>query len=422
MKTSAPGQADAWLVIDDYHEIADEPRAEDFVRGSRSGFFRPASDCQPRSTVVDLDEDLLYGDAFEVHPDGARDGQPGSRRGSRGSQRQLSALCLVLLRTVGLRSSGSRRFLCRDRGRTPDQVPESLYRFFADEVFTSLGSDVQARNNDALGCASSLNRELAGALLGTDSANAVVANALDVGILVEREARLDIHPLARAFLKERVRRLGSVPAEGAVETCITHYRLRGEWDAAFDTAASNACVDDLEALMREALAELLDTGRLQTVELWNDVASEMGLSAPIFLLSRGEVALRLGRRIEAMSNAQAAAERDPRLAYRAMSIAGTAAHLASREEDALAFFARAEAAAATESERRDASWGELRCLIDLEDSGAHAALARLSEGISLGQPREFVRAAAHLLYLQTRQGSLDLEHADIAYDVLPGPR
>ena len=70
-----------------------------------------------------------------------------------------------------------------------------------------------------------------------------------------------------------------------------------------------------------------------------------------------------------------------------MSIAGTAAHLASREEDAIAFFARAEAAAETEAERRDASWGELRCRIDLEDPGADAALARLSEGTPLGQPR-----------------------------------
>ena len=214
-------------------------------------------------------------------------------------------------------------------------------------------------------------------------------------------------------------RLGLAPACGAVETCISHYRLRSEWDAAFDTAATNSSVADLEALMREALAELLDAGRLQTVAAWNDVASDMGLSEPIFLLSRAEVALRLGRLIEAISNAQAAADHDRGLAYRAMAIAGRAAHLASREEDAREFFGRAAVVAATEAERRDASWGELTCLIDLENPGAHAALDRLSEGISLGQPREFVRAAAHLLYLQIRQGSLDLEQADIAYDVLP---
>ena len=239
------------------------------------------------------------------------------------------------------------------------------------------------------------------------------------GFSLSEAMRLDIHPLARAFLKERVGRLGLAAAPGAVETCVCHYRLRGEWDAAFDTAANNASVDELEALMRDALAELLDAGRLRTVRAWNDVASDMGLSRPIFLLARAEVALKLGRLIEAVSNAQSAAERERGIAYRAMCIAGTAAHLASREEDARAFFGRAEAVATTESERRDASWGALTCLIDLEDPGAHAALERLSEGISLGQPREFVRAAAHLLYLQIRQGSLDLEQADTAYEVLP---
>ncbi len=44
------------------------------------------------------------------------------------------------------------------------------------------------------------------------------------------------------------------------------------------------------------------------------------------------------------------------------------------------------------------------------------------KGNPLGQPREFVRAAAHLLYLQIRQGSLDLEQADTAYEVLPSGR
>ena len=270
-----------------------------------------------------------------------------------------------------------------------------------------------------LSVAPALSRELAATLLGADPASAVVGSAVDMGILVERGDRLDLHPLARAFLKERVGRLGLAPAPGAVETCISHYRLRGEWDAAFDTAANHASVDELEALMRDALpsssmraafrpSELGTTSRLTWVFLHRSFYSPG-------LRSR----LRLGRLIEAISSAQSAAEREREIAYRAMSIAGTAAHLASREEDARAFFGRAEAVATTESERRDASWGELTCLIDLEDPRAHAALDRLSEGISLGQPREFVRAAAHHLYLQIRQGGLDLEQADTAYEVLP---
>ena len=62
-----------------------------------------------------------------------------------------------------------------------------------------------------------------------------------------------------------------------------------------------------------------------------------------------------------------------------MAIAGRAAHLASREEDALALFGRAAAVAATEAERRDASWGELTCLIDLERPERRERADRLSE-------------------------------------------
>ena len=123
--------------------------------------------------------------------------------------------------------------------------------------------------------------------------------------------------------------------------------------------------------------------------------------------------LRRGRHIEAVAHAESAAS-DPTLEFRALSIAGSAAHLASREEDALALYRRAEAVASTESEGRDAYWGRLVCLIDLESPTSESALTELSEGISLGEPREFVRAAGHLLYFQLRQGSLDLDEADIA--------
>ena len=58
-----------------------------------------------------------------------------------------------------------------------------------------------------------LDYELATALLGRSSRHGVMSAALDVGLLVEREQRLDLHPLARAFLEERSAQLGLVAAE-----------------------------------------------------------------------------------------------------------------------------------------------------------------------------------------------------------------
>ena len=145
---------------------------------------------------------LLYGEAFEVNQTAARDGQRGGGRRSCGPQRPL-----------GLRTCLAGEWLAgRHRTRSVssaeieedlEQVPESLYRFFADEVFTSLGGDVQ-QGLTTLSVAPALDQGTCRRSARRRPSNAVVASALDVGFLVERDARLDLHPLARAFLKERV--------------------------------------------------------------------------------------------------------------------------------------------------------------------------------------------------------------------------
>jgi ATP/maltotriose-dependent transcriptional regulator MalT len=129
------------------------------------------------------------------------------------------------------------------------------------------------------------------------------------------------------------------------------------------------------------------------------------------------VRLRDGRHLEAAAYAEMAAN-DGELAFRALSVAGRAAHLASREEAGLALFQRAEQVARTEVERRDANWGQLACSIDLEHPDAAEALDELSIGVSFSDVREVVRMATHRIYLQLRTGSLDLDEADTAYQVI----
>jgi DNA-binding NarL/FixJ family response regulator len=123
--------------------------------------------------------------------------------------------------------------------------------------------------------------------------------------------------------------------------------------------------------------------------------------------------LRHGRHVEAAAYAEGAAG-DQQIAFRALSVAGRAAHLASREEAALALFERAEQIAGSDAELRDARWGQLTCAIDLELRDAGSALDELSAGVSLGDVREVVRMATHRVYLQLRTGVLRLEEAETA--------
>ena len=284
-----------------------------------------------------------------------------------------------------------------------------MYRFFADEVFAALDAEIQ-QGLTTLALAPVLDEDLARALLGS-SADLVCGAAVDVGLLVEREHRLDLHPLARMFLEERTAQLSLAPAEGAAETCLDTYRDRHEWDAAFDLIRRTDSIAQLELLMWQALDELLDTARLSTLRKWCEHASRSGLDAPIFALARSETSLRSGRHIEAVAHAEAAAS-EPRLEFRALCGAGRAAHLASREQDALSLYERAERVARTESQIQDAKWGQLMCAIELESPAAEAWLAELNSRIRPGDARDVVRSAAFGLSFQVKLGDLDLTDAD----------
>ena len=410
--------AECWLVIDDYHEIALEPNAERFVSALVAESAVPFLIASRQRPAWVSAKRILYGDVLELNQTAlamdtheAADVLVGR---SAPSASGLVSIANGWPAVIGLASVSFAEI-----ESDAEQVPESLYRFFAEEVFSALGADVQ-QGLTTLSVAPILDRELAGGLLGLDVAESVCAAALDVGILVERGAQLELHPLARAFLAERSEQLGLLPEDGAVAACLGIYQARREWDAAFDVILGSGPVHELEPLMRAALDELLDTGRLPTLQKWCEFASDADLEAAVFSVARAEVALRYGRHVEAMAHAEAAAGKDSELAFRALSVAGRAAHLASREEEALELYRRAEAAASTDSERRDAMWGQLICSVELEMPDAGETLRALDAGVQLSDVREVVRSATCGLSYQVKLGALDLTDADAAAQLLGG--
>lgn len=412
----APWPASAWLVVDDYHEIAVEPLAEDFVKAliaASTVQFLVAGRQRPAWVST---KSLLYGDVLEVSQaalamdDAEAAGVLVDRTASATSG--LVALANGWPAVIGLAGVSSAEPLETDE----EPVPAALYRFFAEEVFSALRSEVQ-QGLTTLSVAPVLDRELVSTLLG-DETELVTTSALDVGILVERESRLDLHPLARAFLGEKRSELGLVPADGADERCLAHYRANRDWDAAFEVIARCDWASELEALMADAIDDLLDSARLSTLDRWCDFADDAGLDAPVFSIARAEVLLRRGRHREAIAHAEAASGSSEERAFRALTIAGRAAHLASREEQALVFYRRAQRVAADEGSRRDALWGELTALIELERPESNERLSALQQSVRPSDPREVVRAATLGLSHQLKLGELDLEDADYAATLL----
>ena len=404
--------SNAWLVIDEYHEVAQEPRAEDFVAALVSVSpvqFLIASRVRPSWVST---KELMYGDVLEVNQaalamDNAEAADVLVDRTAH-SASGLVSLAHGWPAVIGLASVSSAEIEGDIGG-----VPESLYRFFAEEVFAALGEHVQ-RALATLSVAPVLDRELVAALLGAKDGGRVIAKTLDVGILVEHGSNLGLHPLARAFLEERSSQLGLVPADGASTTCLAHYREGRDWDAAFDLIVRHGWPHELEELLSLAIDELLAAARLSTLQRWCEFAFDADLDAPIFSLARADVMLRCGGHMEAIAHAEAAADDQGELRFRALCTAGRAAHLASREEYALDLFRRAGAAASHDEERIDALWGELLALIELERAEADETLRLLRTTVRPADARQVVRASAYGLSYQTKLGDLDLRESDVA--------
>lgn len=403
-----------WLVLDDYQELAASSDAERFVA-------ELVTVCQLQLLVASRqrpawvsERSILYGEVLELHQTTLAMNAPEAADvlGDRGAPDAsgLVALANGWPAVIGLASVSSAAI------ESDVEVPESLYQFFAEEVFNGLGETGRAALA-TLAVAPLLDRELAIELLGAE-AESVLSVALDVGIVVERGARLELHPLARAFVEERSEQLGLAPDESSAQRCLEHYGRRRDWDAAFELIARHRLDWALEPLLADALEDLLDTARLSTIEAWCTHASECDLEAVLFSIARAETLLRHGRLAEAQTFAEAAAASETRFTFRALSVAGRAAHLASRESQGLELYKRAEAIASSELERRDALWGQFMCAVELGLPEAAPALEQLWTGVRMSDPRDLVRATANKMRYQIAVGALDLSDADFAWELI----
>ena len=210
--------ADAWLVLDDYHELVGAAEAERFVEAP--GRRLADSDAHHEPSAADVDHGAPDDVRRDIR-DQSTNARHGRRRGGGGVVRARAVLPRPGSSTlaggwpavIGLASVSTAEI-----ERSPD-VPESLYRFFAEEVFNALPDSVQD-GLATLVLSPEIDRVLASRLLGAEDVEPVCEAALDVGILVERGAQLHMHPLARAYLEDRLDRVGVAPDRRALETAF----------------------------------------------------------------------------------------------------------------------------------------------------------------------------------------------------------
>ncbi len=225
---------DAWIAVDDYQYIGESATAEAFIEGViLQSPVQVLISTRDRPGWVST-RSVLYGDVLEIGQSmlamseeeveemlaGARDGMSSG----------LLALAGGWPAVIGLASLTTAESPLPEEGL---ELPEQLYEFFADEVYRGLQPDVRI-GLGLLATAPSLDRELAAELLGTQRAERVCGEALTLGVLEERGGKLELHPLAAAFLEERAKREATSDITDALGAALVIYRARREWDAAFD--------------------------------------------------------------------------------------------------------------------------------------------------------------------------------------------
>ena len=400
----------AWLVIDDYQYLCRTVEAELFVELLVAAAPINLLIAGRRRPSWVTSRDVLYGDVLEVNQTELALNRDEAELVLDAGPEQAGITSGLMAITNGWPAVIALAGVSGVPELPDDEAPEALYDFFAEEVYRGL-EPAEREGLGVLSAATALDQALADVLLGLERAARAVAEGIAIGVIVERGERLELHPLARVFIEAKAIEEWPAEHEAAVATCLGVYRERRDWDAAFELVERNNLVSELESLLTEALDDLLNAARLSTLERVVKLATILGLPEPIFAVAGAELGLREGKTLVAQMLAEKALRHlqpGQTLWLRATLLAGTAAHIGSREEAALEIFRRAERCAVDENAAREARWGQMMCLAELElDDEARALLARLEADMATDDPRDIVRLASRRLGYGLRAGKLE---------------
>jgi DNA-binding CsgD family transcriptional regulator/tetratricopeptide (TPR) repeat protein len=395
---------DTWLVFDDY-QFAMEARAPERLIDLllRRTAIRLVLTSRKRPTWATARR-LLYGELYELgRSDLAMDHEEAAEVLSH--RKDAPAAGLVTLAegwpaVIGLAA-------LTDEFDLPEGgLPDSLYDYFAEELFQAADPFVQ-EGLCRLALAPSLVEGVAEFLLG-ESASEVIAVGIRLGFLGTRSGNLELHPLLRAFLDRRTHELPDTTAREAKRLAF-HLAEQGAWDDAFTLVELYFSEPLFVEILELGLPTMLAEARTATLAKWVGLAESEKVDAPIVDLAEAEIAFHNGDRRKSKALAIRAARGfgdAHQMASRAYYIAGTSARMDYFNSEARAHYNRALETALTTGDRRDAVYGDLIVSLDLNSPDASdllTQLLQLNDGTAVGD----VRIALGQLLFGIRTGHLD---------------
>ncbi len=393
--------AGSWLVIDEYELVAAHEApvklVERFVQISGARVLLTSRD---RPSWV-KPRDLLYGDAFELRAATL------SMTLEEASQVLESATHapagLVALADGWPAVIGLAALLPGDVNPTSD-VQAALFDYVAQELFGALDEDVQ-RHLVLLSLPSTLSPELVQALLD-ESAEKVIHASINAGLMTARGGQdLEIHPLCRAFLQQKVWDIGvGRDRIDALALCLIE---ASQWDDAFELMRRFELPERLPLLIERGLRKVLSEGRLAAVERWVAWADEAQIEAPELALARAETYLRRGawELSESFAITCARTVASNELAAQAHLCAGAASHLMDEVDRAWSQYGQALTYEIPADLRRRALWGRFVSSYWTKRPDFRGALADLENAVD-PSPDHLLRLRQARLVVALREGDI----------------
>jgi LuxR family transcriptional regulator, maltose regulon positive regulatory protein len=368
-----------WLVVDDYHLVADSAPVEDFVDWllTLTPKLRMLVTTRRRPRWASARR-ILYGEITEI------------------GREQLAMTHEEATRVLGNRSSDTVRALVTqaegwpallglaalsDSAEIPtERMSEALYRYFAEEVLRQEAPEVQ-RFMLLASVPLTISAQRARDVLGFAEPEPTIEHLVSTGLLQESsQGQLRFHPLLRDFLRRRQEEDDSDLVHRLATAFIEHARAADEWDEAFALAEASAQTDVAPRILIDAAPDLLATGRIETLERWLGTCGSEIVAHPGALLVRAEVLTRRGALSEAAALAHDLAARLPEehpSSPRAWYVAGQAYYLSSRSGEARMCHSTARVLAEDKKIVIGALWGQFLAESELELNSAAGLLDEL---------------------------------------------
>ncbi len=361
-----------WLVIDDYHQVDSAPEIAELVLAihdrSDARLLVAARD-RPRWASA---RRSLYGEITEV----GRDELAMTAEETAALLPRRPDLASIVSRARGWPAVLALAAAMR-RPASPGELPTTLHRYLAEELFQSAGDTLRA---DLLTLA--LLPDLSDGLLreafGCRRA-AMVEDARRLGFLTG-DSDVELHPLLREFLLDKV--AAEDDAEARVRAAVERALDAEYWDAALELVLRFDLRDLVEPTIERSYKPLVRGGRIGTLSSFAQripVASEF--PPAVVELVEAEVALREGRSDLARELAGRAAlklGRTHQLYSRAQAISGHAwIGLADLTSAAVAF-ADARETALDDADETEGLLGLAITRVFDEQPGAKEAVAQLA--------------------------------------------